>query len=108
MLVKCMEWKAPNFKLVPVITESLDSNGAQSQILPKLLLINDIHTHFKCVEKEIGTLAMDSVLGEICIDGALKPKHKHLEVKSLTHILHLLRNFQVKWIRCILIHVHNG
>ena len=42
------------------------------------------------------------------IDGSLKPKHKHLEVKCLTHILHLTRNFQVKWIRFSLSHVHNG
>ena len=48
MLVKGVEWKAPNFKLVPTIAESLDPHGAQSQIPPKVLLINDIRTHFKC------------------------------------------------------------
>ena len=47
MLVKDVEWKAPNFKLVPVVAESLDSHGAQSQIPPKVLLINDIRTNFK-------------------------------------------------------------
>lgn len=51
---------------------------------------------------------MDSSLGEMCVDGFLKPENKHVEVKGLTHILHLLRNLQVKWIRYILIHVHNG
>ena len=56
-----VEWKAPNFKLVPVIAESLDPNGAQSQIPPKVLLINDISTHFKCVVQEIGILEMDNV-----------------------------------------------
>ena len=47
MLVKGVEWKAPKFKLVPAIAESLDPHGAQSQIPPKVLLINDIHAHFK-------------------------------------------------------------
>ena len=28
MLVKGVEWKAPNFKIVPAIVESLDSQGA--------------------------------------------------------------------------------
>ena len=58
MLVKGVEWKAPNFKLVPAIAEPLDSQGAQSQIPPKVLMINDIRTHFKCTIQEIGTLEM--------------------------------------------------
>ena len=48
MLVKGFEWKAPNFKLVLAIAESLDPYGAQLKIPPKVLLINDIRTHFKC------------------------------------------------------------
>ena len=39
MLVKGVEWKVLNFKLVPTIAESLDPNGAQSQTPPKVLLI---------------------------------------------------------------------
>ncbi|GLJ37204.1 hypothetical protein SUGI_0754580 [Cryptomeria japonica] len=35
MLVKGVEWTAPNFKLVPVIAESLDPSGAQSKIPSK-------------------------------------------------------------------------
>ena len=93
MLVKGVGLKAPNFKLVPAIAESLDPNGAQLKIPPKVLLINDIHTHFKCVVQEIGTLEMDSALGKMCVDGTLKPEHKHLEEKGLTHISHLQRNF---------------
>ena len=54
MLVKGVKWKAPNFKSVPAITKSLDPHGAQSQISPKVLLINDIRTHFKCTIQEIG------------------------------------------------------
>ncbi|GLJ37737.1 hypothetical protein SUGI_0766750 [Cryptomeria japonica] len=49
MLVKGVEWTAPNFKLVPVIAESLDPSGAQSRIPSKVLLINDIRTHFKSI-----------------------------------------------------------
>ena len=72
MLVKGVEWKAPNFKLVPTIAKSLDPNGAQSQTPPKVLLINDICTHFKCTMQEIGTLEMDSALAEMYGDGSLK------------------------------------
>ena len=93
MLVKGVEWKAPNFKLVLVFAESLNPHRAQSQIPPKVLLINDICTHFKCVVQEIGTLEMDSSLGEMCVDRSLKPVHKHLEVKGLTHIPHMPKNF---------------
>ena len=63
MLVKGVEWRAPNFKLAPAIAKSLDSKGAQSQIRLKVLLINDIHTNFKCVIQEIGILKMDDALG---------------------------------------------
>ena len=63
MLVRGVEWNAPDFKLTPAIAESLDPSGAQSQIPPKVLLINDIRTHFKCVIQEIGNLQMDDALG---------------------------------------------
>ena len=78
MLVKGVEWRAPNFKLVPVITESLGPHGAQSQIPPKVLLTNDIRAHFKCTIQEIGTLEMDNALAEMCVDGVLKLEFKHL------------------------------
>ena len=107
MLVKGVEWKAPNFKIVPAIAQTLDPHGAQSQIPPKVLLINDIHTYFSCTVQEIGTLDMDNALAELCVDGALKPEFKHLEIKGLTHIPHLPRSFQVKWISYILSCVHN-
>ena len=45
---------------------------------------------------------MDDALGELCVDGTLKPKHKHLEAKGLTHIPHMPQGFQIKWIRFIL------
>ena len=102
MLVKGVEWKAPSFKIIPAIAESLNLHGAQSQIPPKVLLINDICTHFKSTIQEIGTLDMDNALAKLCMDGNLKPEFKHLEVKGLTHILHFPRNFQVKWMRYIL------
>ena len=82
ILVKGVEWKAPNFKLVPTIAESLDSHGAQSQIPPKVLLINDIRTHFKCIVQEIGTIEMDNTLVEMSVDGALKPKFKTWKQKD--------------------------
>ena len=53
----------PDFKPTPTIFETLDASGAQSQIPPKVLLINDICTHFKCVSYAIATLEMDDALG---------------------------------------------
>lgn len=108
MLIKGVEWKTPNFKLILAVAESLDPYGAQSQILSKVLLINDIRTHFKCTVQELGTMEMDNALGEMCVDRVLTPKHKHLEMEGLNHIPHLPKNFQVKWIRYILSQFHNG
>ena len=45
---------------------------------------------------------------ELCVNGVLKPEHKHLEDKGLTHIPHLPQSFQIKWIKYILSRVHNG
>ena len=108
MLIWGVEWKAPNFKLVPTVAENLDLSKAQSQIPLKVLLINDIRTHFKCSIQKIGTLEMDATLGELSVDGVLKLEHKHLEDKGLTHITHLPRKFKIKWIRYILSQVHDG
>jgi len=107
MLVRGVEWKASNFKLTPTIIEALDPSKAQCKILPKVLLINDIRTHFKCVSQEISTLEMDDALDKLCVNGVLKPKHQHLETKGLTHISHMPHELQVKWIRFILSLVHN-
>ena len=108
MLVCGVAWKAQDFKLTPTIAEILDPSGAKSKIPPMVLLINEIHSHFKCVIQDIGTLEMDECLKELCVDGILKPEHQHLEAKGLTHIPHMPYDFQVKWIRFILSHVHNG
>ena len=51
---------------------------------------------------------MDSALGELYVDGTLKPKHKHLDEKGLTHIPHPPQNFKIKWIRYILSQVHTS
>ena len=89
MLVHGVEWKVPNFKLVPAVVEALDSSGAQSQIPPKVLLINDICNHFKGTIQELKTLEIDVARSELCVNGVLKLEHKHLEDKGLTHITHL-------------------
>ena len=82
-------------------------SGAQFQIPPKVLLINDIHSHLMCAIQDIGTFEMVESLRELCMNSVLKLEHKHLEVKGLTHILHMPRDFQIKWIRFILSHAHN-
>ncbi|GLJ36483.1 hypothetical protein SUGI_0732800 [Cryptomeria japonica] len=83
MLVKGVKWTAPNFKLVPAIAESLNPSGAQSRIPSKVLLINDICTHFKCTIQELGTLEMDNALSQLCVDKTLKLEHRHLEIKAI-------------------------
>ena len=85
---------------------NLDPSGPQ--LPPKLLLIKDIHFHFKCTIQDIGTFEMDDALEKLFVNGILKPKHQHLETKGLTHIPHMPHDFQVKWIRFILSQVHNG
>ena len=86
MLVCGIEWKAPDFKLSPTITERIDPTKVQSRILSKVLLINEIHSNFHCTIQEIGTLEMDETLSALSVNGVLKPEHKHLEDKGLTHI----------------------
>ena len=108
MVVFGVEQKAPYFKLTHAIDEALDLSGAQSQIPPKVLLINDIQTHFKCVIQEIDTLKMGDALDKLCVNGVLKLEHQHLETKGLKHIPYTPREFQMKWIRFILNWVLNG
>ena len=107
-LIWGVEWKATILKLTPTIVETLDLSRAQSQIPPKVLLINDIRSHFKGSIQDIGTLEMDETLEKLCVNGMLKLEHQHLEAKRLTQIPHMPQDFQVKWIRYILSHVHNG
>ena len=93
MLVHGVEWKALDLNLIHAIAKTLDLSGAQSQIPPKVLLINDIRTHLKCVIQEIGTLKMDDALDKICVNGVLKPDHQCLETKGFTHIPHIPHEF---------------
>ena len=86
MLVCGMKWKVPNFKLTPSIAKSIDPVKEQSKIPSKVLLINDICSHFHYTIQEIGTLEMDETLKALSVDGALKLKRKHLEDKGLIHI----------------------
>ena len=51
---------------------------------------------------------MDDAPDKLCLNGVLEPKHQHLETKRLTHIPYMPHEFQLKWIRFILSHVHNG
>ena len=89
MLVQGMEWKELDFKLIPTIAKTLDPSGAQSQIPPKELFINDICSHFKCAIQDINTLEMDEALESFCVNGVLKFEHQYLKAKGLTHILHM-------------------
>ena len=73
MLLHGMEWKEPNFKVCPTIPKSIDPTGAQSRIPSKLLLINDIHSHFHCTIQEIGTLEIDETLNALIMNGMLNP-----------------------------------
>ena len=86
ILVGGMEWKAIDFKLFPTIAKSLEPTRAQSRIPFKVLLMNDIRSNFQCTIQEIGTLEMDEKLNALSVNKVLKPKHKHLEDKGLTHI----------------------
>ena len=96
MLVRGSVWKTRDFKLVPTVIEALDSSSVESQIPLKVLLINDIQSHFKGTIQELGIFEIEAARNELCVDGVLKSKHKHLENKGLTHITHLPRSFQIK------------
>lgn len=106
MLVRNIVYPDPKFKLCPVIVGELDLVGAHSQIPPKVLLIHDVRSFYHFSIQELGTLEPNQVYEALCVDKNLKTKHTHLEVKGLTHILHMPKNFQIKWIRLILSHVH--
>ena len=58
MLVCRFDCKDTTFKLTLVIAEALDPTRAQSQIFPKVLLINDIRAFYNYSIQELGTLEM--------------------------------------------------
>lgn len=93
MLVWGVDCKKPNFKLSLAIAEALDPAIAQSQIIPKVLIMHNIHSFYHFSIQELKTLEINKPLKELCVDGALKPKHQHLETKGLTHISHMPRKF---------------
>ena len=99
-MVHGVDYKALTFKMSLAIGKTLDPAGAQSQIPPKVLLVHNICLFYHCSIQDLGTLEMNEVFNELFVDGILKPKHK--ETKCLTHILHMLKDFQVKWIKFIL------
>ena len=70
MLVCGMEWKVLDFTLYPIITKNVDPSRAQSQIPTKVLLINEIRSHFHYAIQELGALEMDETLNSMSVDGA--------------------------------------
>ena len=50
---------------------------------------------------------MIQAFNELCENEVLKPKHKHLETKGLTHIMHMPGDFQTKWMGYILSRIHD-
>ena len=102
MLIRNVVCEAPKFKLHSVIVEKTDPMGAHSQSLEKVLLINYIHTFYHYLIQELGTLELNQAYEAMCMDGNLKLEHKHLEVKGLTYVLCMPKNFQIKWIRFVL------
>ena len=102
MLVHGVDCKVPTFKLCPTIVETLDPTRAQLEILPKVLLVHDICSFYHFSIQQLGTLEMNEVCNELCVDDILKLEHNHLETKVLTHILHMPKDCHVKWIRFVL------
>ena len=84
------------------IAEEKDPKGAHSEIPPKVLLIHDVRSFYHYSIQEFGNFELDQAFSVFCENGALEPKHKHLEVNGLTHILYMPRNIQVKWIKFVL------
>lgn len=95
MLVKNAICKTPKFKLYPAISEEKDPKGTHLDIPPKVLLIHDVRTFYHFSIQELVHFEIDQAYNVLCENGALKPEHKHLEVKGLTHIHHMPRNFQM-------------
>lgn len=107
MLIKNASYIPPKFKLYPVIAEEKDSQGALSTISPKVLLIHDVRSFYHYSIQELGNFELDQAYNALCENEVLKLEQKHLEVKSLTHIIHMPRKFWIKWIRFVLSQVHD-
>lgn len=58
--------------------------------------------------QELIIVEMNKEFNELCVDEILKPKHNHLKIKGLTHIIHMPKDFQVKWSIFFLSRIHNG
>lgn len=106
MLIRNIVSIAPKFKLHHYIAEKVDLMGAHYQIPPKVLLIHDIRTFYHCPIQDLRTFEMSEAFDALYEDRDLKPQHQHREIKGLTHVRHMLRDFQMKWIRFILSRVH--
>lgn len=106
-VVHIMVCEAPKFKLHLVVAEKSDPLGAHSSIPLKVLLVYDIRSFYHYPIQDLRTYEMNEAYTTMCDNRVLKPKHKHLEMKGLTHLGFMLKNFEVKWIQFFLSWVHD-
>lgn len=58
--------------------------------------MHEIYSFYHYSIDKLKTLEMNEAYNKLCVDGALKPDHQHLEAKGLMHISHMPRDFEVK------------
>ena len=55
--------------------------------------MHNIHLYYHHSIQELGTHEIHEALNELSVNDTLKPMHRHLKEKGLTHISHMPRDF---------------
>lgn len=64
-LIKLGTYEEPKYKLHPEIASQIDQAGAFSSILPRVLLVQEIHTYIHCKVSEVGDFELQSTYQEL-------------------------------------------
>ena len=81
--------------------------GGLSSIPPRVIMIHDVHSFYKCKIREVGDYGIQMAYEKLCDGRILKDEYKIMEKKGLTLSLEFLRNFKIEWIKVILSRIHD-
>lgn len=70
-------------------------------------MIEYVHAFIHCKIDDIFQGEIDTSYKNLCLNGKMKEDHTHLQTKGLVHSMHVPTVFKPKWMRIVLIWVHD-
>lgn len=107
MLVEAIKEPQPEFKLHLMKAGEIDITGALSFVSSGVLLVEDIFSYIHCKLEELGDKFIRNKFKGSSDNDQLKAEFLPLKTKGLANVVDFPDYFHDKWVRYVLIRVHD-